>query len=219
LEIPNCLGMTNDVEQIVCILEWIRNDRKRELAFPQISRHISSRSPTCAPKWCAFLAQVFSSPADTLDKSVLSFISTMRSRHFSVVAFVLTSLLAWATPASAEWSELVKEDEATYYFDKEAVMPVHVSRYAWVLTDLPKAEKTPTGESYKSMMLRVRMYCKNDTVVRLSVSYFDKQMGKGKEVASDDVHEWRPREYPIRPNTYLAALKKEVCGGSKAAAG
>jgi hypothetical protein len=56
-------------------------------------------------------------------------------------------------------------------------------------------------------------------VVRLSVSYFDKQMGKGKEVASDDVHEWRPREYPIRPNTYLAALKKEVCGGSKAASG
>jgi hypothetical protein len=46
----------------------------------------------------------------------------MRSRHFSVVAFVLTSLLAWAAPASAEWSELVKEDEATYYFDKEAVM-------------------------------------------------------------------------------------------------
>jgi hypothetical protein len=106
----------------------------------------------------------------------------MRSRHFSVVAFVLTSLLAWAAPASAEWSELVKEDEATYYFDKEAVMPVHVSRFAWVLTDLPKAEKTPTGENYKSMMLRVRMYCKNDTVVRLSVSYFDKQMGKGKEV-------------------------------------
>lgn len=164
-------------------------------------------------------AQVFCSPADSLGKSVLSLIHTMRSRHLSVVAFVLTSLLAWAAPASAEWSELVKEDEATYYFDKEAVMPVHVSRFAWVLTDLPKAEKTPTGESYKSMMLRVRMYCKNDTVVRLSVSYFDKQMGKGKEVASDDVHEWRPREYPIRPNTYLAALKKEVCGGSKAASG
>jgi len=165
------------------------------------------------------LAQVFWGPVDSLGKSVLSLIPTMRSRHFSVVAFVLTSLLAWAAPASAEWSELVKEEEATYYFDKEAVMPVHVSRFAWVLTDLPKAEKTPTGESYKSMMLRVRMYCKNDTVVRLSVSYFDKQMGKGKEVASDDVHEWRPREYPIRPNTYLAALKKEVCGGSKAASG
>ena len=86
----------------------------------------------------------------------------MRSHRFSVVAFVLTGLLAWAAPASAEWSELVKEEEATYYFDKEAVMPVHVSRYAWVLTDLPKAEKTPTGETYKSMMLRVRMYCKND---------------------------------------------------------
>jgi hypothetical protein len=165
-----------------------------------------------------FEAQVISGPADTLDNSALLLLFTMRSRHFSVVAFVLTSLLAWAAPAAAEWSELVKEEEATYYFDKEAVMPVHVSRYAWVLTDLPKGDKTPTGENYKSMMLRVRMYCKNDTVVRLSVSYFDKQMGKGKEVASDDVHEWRPREYPIRPNTYMAALKKEVCG-SKAASG
>jgi hypothetical protein len=165
-----------------------------------------------------FEAQVISGPADTLDNSALLLMFTMRSRHFSVVAFVLTSLLAWAAPAAAEWSELVKEEEATYYFDKEAVMPVHVSRYAWVLTDLPKGEKTPTGENYKSMMLRVRIYCKNDTVVRLSVSYFDKQMGKGKEVASDDVHEWRPREYPIRPNTYMAALKKEVCG-SKAASG
>jgi hypothetical protein len=164
------------------------------------------------------LAQVFLNPVDSLGISVLSLKSAMRSRRFSVVAFVLASLLAWAAPASAEWSELVKEEEATYYFDKEAVMPVHVSRYAWVLTDLPKADKTPSGESYKSMMLRVRMYCKNDTVVRLSVSYFDKQMGKGKEVASDDVHEWRPREYPIRPNTYMAALKKEVCG-SKAASG
>lgn len=141
----------------------------------------------------------------------------MRSRHCSVVAFVLASLLAWATPASADWSELLKDDDITYYFDKETVMPVHVSRYAWVLTDLPKGDKTPSGENYKSMMLRVRMYCKNDTVVRLSVSYFDKQMGKGKEVASDDVPEFRPREYPIRPNTYMAALKKEVCGPKGAA--
>jgi hypothetical protein len=37
-------------------------------------------------------------------------------------------------------------------------------------------------------------------------------------VSADDVQEWRPREYPIRPNTYLAALKKEVCGANKAAA-
>jgi hypothetical protein len=162
--------------------------------------------------------QVIAASVDTLGNSLLSLILTMRSHRFSVVAFVLTSLLAWAAPAAAEWSELVKEEEATYYFDKDAVMPVHVSRYAWVLTDLPKGDKTPSGENYKSMMLRVRMYCKNDTVVRLSVSYFDKQMGKGKEVASDDVHEWRPREYPIRPNTYLAALKKEVCG-TKAASG
>jgi hypothetical protein len=51
-------------------------------------------------------------------------------------------------------------------------------------------------------------------VVRLSVSYYDKAMGKGKEVAADDLQEWRNREAPIRPNTYMAALKKEVCSAN-----
>jgi hypothetical protein len=137
--------------------------------------------------------------------------------RFSVTV-LLASCLAWALPAHAEWSELAKDEDVSYYFDKEAVMPVHVSRYAWVLTDLAKDDKTPTGETYKSMMMRVRMYCKTDMVVRLSVSYYNKAMGKGKEVGADDIQEWRNREAPIRPNTYLAALKKEVCA-SKAAAG
>ena len=73
----------------------------------------------------------------------------MRSRHFSVVAFVLTSLLAWTAPASAQWSELAKDEDVTYYFDKETVMPVHVSRYAWVLSDFPKGEKTIKGAGAK----------------------------------------------------------------------
>lgn len=134
------------------------------------------------------------------------------------VTFLLASCLAWALPAQAEWSELVKDEDVSYYFDKEAVMPVHVSRYAWILTDLAKDDKTPNGETYKSMMMRVRMYCKTDMMVRLSVSYYSKAMGKGKEVGADDIQEWRNREAPIRPNTYMAALKKEVCA-SKAAAG
>jgi len=92
---------------------------------------------------------------------------------------MLSSLLVMATPASADWIELLKDDDIVYYFDKEAVVPAHVSRYAWVLTDLPKNEKTPAGENYKSMMMRVRLFCKTDMVVRLSVSYFDKAMGKG----------------------------------------
>jgi len=43
-------------------------------------------------------------------------------------------------------------------------------------------------------------------------------MGKGKEVSTEDLQEWRNRETPIRPNTYMSALKKEVCA-AKAAAG
>ena len=142
----------------------------------------------------------------------------MLFRAFAVCVFIFGLLIGWSSSARAEWSELAKEPEAQYFFDKEAVTPVHVSRYAWVLTNLAKAEITPTGEPYASYMIRLRVYCKTDMVARLSISYFDKAMGKGKEVASDDVHEWRPREYPIRPNTYLAALKKEVCG-PKAASG
>lgn len=137
--------------------------------------------------------------------------------RLSLMCVVLACSMLWSNGAWAEWSELVKDEDAAYYFDKESVQPVHVSRYAWVLTDLPKNEKTPTGETYMSSMLRVRMYCKTDMVVRLSVSYFDKAMGKGKEVAADDIQEWRNREAPIRPNTFLAALKKEICTSKPAA--
>lgn len=138
-------------------------------------------------------------------------------RRSFVHLLTLLSLTVWSSLALADWSELVKEEEASYYFDKKSVMPVHVSRYAWILTDLPKSDKTPTGETYQSYMLRVRMYCKTGMVVRLNVSYFEKPMGKGKEVSSEDLQEWRNREAPIRPNTYMAALQREVCSPKGAA--
>jgi hypothetical protein len=137
-------------------------------------------------------------------------------RTVALCVFILGHFLGWSSPARAEWSELAKEPEAQYFFDKESVIPVHVSRYAWVLTNLAKAEITPTGEPYTSYMIRLRVYCKKDMVARLSISYFDKGMGKGKEVSSEDLQEWRNRETPIRPNTYMAALKKEVCTGKPA---
>jgi hypothetical protein len=125
---------------------------------------------------------------------------------------VLSLLACWAgSAAHAEWSELTKDENVAYYFDKDSVMPVHVSRYAWILTDVGRGDKTPGGESYKSYMLRVRMYCKTDMVVRLSISYYDQPMGKGKEVESGDLQEWRDHQTAIRPNTYMAALKKEIC--------
>ena len=138
-------------------------------------------------------------------------------RRLFIHLLTLAAMTGWSGLALADWSELAKEEEAAYYFDKKSVMPVHVSRYAWILTDLPKSDKTPTGETYQSYMLRVRMYCKTDMVVRLNVSYFEKPMGKGREVSSEDLQEWRNREAPIRPNTYMAALKKEVCSPKGAA--
>jgi hypothetical protein len=113
--------------------------------------------------------------------------------------------------ARADWAELDKDDDVTHLWDKQAVKAVHVSRYVWTLSDLSKAGKTVNGESYQSEMTRWRLYCMNDTFVKLSVSMFEKPLGKGREVYTADEQEWKTKEFPIRPNTYLAALKKQVC--------
>jgi hypothetical protein len=120
-------------------------------------------------------------------------------------------LLVFAGPTWAEWQEIDKDEDVTHLWDKEAVKAVHVSRYVWTLSDYAKAAKTYKGDTFQSEMVRWRLYCKNDTFVRLSASYFDKPLGKGREVMSIDEQEWKTKEYPIRPNTYLAALKKQVC--------
>ena len=113
--------------------------------------------------------------------------------------------------AHAEWTELEKDDDITHFWDKESVRRVHVTRYVWTMTELPKAIKGPSGDNYQSTMTRWRVQCKSDMFVRLSVSYFEKSQGKGREVTAQDDQEWRSREAPIRPGTYLALLKKELC--------
>lgn len=116
--------------------------------------------------------------------------------------------------SKAEWTELDKSDDAAYFFDKESVKAVHVTRYAWTLTDLPKTVKGPTGDDYQSLLTRWRVHCKTDMYIKISESYYDKPQGKGNEVASFDDPEWRIGERPIRPGTYVALLKKELCNKS-----
>ena len=113
--------------------------------------------------------------------------------------------------AHAEWTELEEDDDIAHFWDKESVRRVHITRYVWTLTELPKAVKGPSGDNYQSTMTRWRVQCKTDMFVRLSVSYFEKSQGKGREVTAQDEQEWRSREAPIRPGTYLALLKKELC--------
>jgi hypothetical protein len=127
---------------------------------------------------------------------------------YSACAAVLSVL---SPLARAEWAELDKDDETSYFWDKDSVKAVHVSRYAWTLMDLSKATKAPNGENYQSAMTRWRVYCKTDMAVKLSVSYYNKPQGKGREVATQDDQEWRTKEAPIRPGTYMALLKKEIC--------
>ena len=126
-------------------------------------------------------------------------------------AVVCVCLIGFVGASNAEWAEIDKDEDVTHLWDKEAVKAVHVSRYVWTLSDYAKAGKTFKGDTFQSEMVRGRLSCKNVTFVRLSSSYFDKPLGKGKEVMSLDEQEWKTKEFPIRPNTYLAALKKQVC--------
>ncbi len=132
----------------------------------------------------------------------------LRVRPSLLCALVLGAVIFGAR---AEWAELDKDEDVTHLWDKQAVKAVHVSRYVWTLSDLSKASKTVNGDTYQSEMTRWRLYCVNDTFVKLSVSMFEKPLGKGKEVFTADEQEWKTKEYPIRPQTYLATLKKQVC--------
>jgi len=145
-------------------------------------------------------------------------------RHFNYTPFLsslaLTLKVLGAIGASfialsnahADWTELDKSEDAAYFWDKDSVKAIHVTRYAWTLTDLPKSTKAPTGDDYQSLLTRWRVHCKTDMFIKISESYYDKPQGKGKEVASFDDPEWRIGERPIRPGTYVAILKKQLCG-------
>ena len=62
--------------------------------------------------------------------SLLKMGVVMLFRGFAVCVFIFGLLIGWSSSARAEWSELATEPEAQYFFDKDAVKPVHVSRYA-----------------------------------------------------------------------------------------
>jgi hypothetical protein len=113
--------------------------------------------------------------------------------------------------AHAEWAELMKDDDISYAWDKESVRVQSVSRMAWTLTNLGKPAKAPNGEDYQSSMARWRIQCKTDSFVKLSESYFARPEGKGREVAFYETADWRPRDAAIRPGSYLALLKKQIC--------
>ncbi len=111
----------------------------------------------------------------------------------------------------AEWSELMKDDDITYVWDKDSVRAVHVSRIAWTMTILSaKGVKAPNGEEYQSSMARWRINCKTDSFIKLSESFYAKADGKGREVAFYEAADWRPRDAAIRPGSYLSLLKKQI---------
>lgn len=129
----------------------------------------------------------------------------------SRLSLVLTLWLACMGLAHAEWAELLKDEDISHVWDKESVRVQSVSRFAWTMSNLGKPSKAPNGEEYQSSMARWRIQCKNDSFVKLSESFYAKPEGKGREVAFYETADWRPRDAAIRPGSYLALLKKQIC--------
>ncbi len=139
----------------------------------------------------------------------------MKSLSILVQFLAATLLMLGGGLAQAEWLELLKDDDITHTWDKDSVRAVHINRIAWTMTNLAAPSKAPNGDEYQSSMARWRIQCKTDSFVKLSESYYAKPEGKGREVASFEVAEWRPRDAAIRPGSYLALLKKQICTDPK----
>ena len=129
----------------------------------------------------------------------------------SVVAVVWLSGMAVGN-AQAEWTELMKDEDITYVWDKDSVRAVHVSRIAWTMTLLTaKGVKAPNGEEYQSSMARWRINCKTDAFVKPSEGFYARADGKGREVAFYEAADWRLRDAAIRPSSSLSLLEKQIC--------
>lgn len=139
----------------------------------------------------------------------------MKPLVLSRLLLAATLCVLGAGTAHAEWADLMKDDDISHLWDKETMRVQSVSRMVWTMTNLGKSAKAPNGEDYQSSMARWRIQCKTDSFVKLSESFFAKPEGKGREVAFYETADWRPRDAAIRPGTYLALLKKQVCTPSE----
>ena len=134
----------------------------------------------------------------------------MNSKQWMAGCALVVLGLASTAPARAEWAELLKEEGVNAFFDKQSVGRQSINRFAWVLLDLPEPTRVSDKE-YASRMERWRIDCARDTAAVLSVSFFEKAQGKGQELVAFDTPDWRRPGTAIRPSTYVAQLRRQVC--------
>ena len=137
----------------------------------------------------------------------------MRKTLYRLAGVLAVVGLTGTGVARAEWAELLKDDGLTAFFDSQSVARQSVNRFAWVLVDLAEPTKV-NDKDYASRMERWRVDCSKDTAAVLAVSLFEKAQGKGKELVALDAPDWRRTGNAIRPFTYVALLKRQVCPSS-----
>jgi hypothetical protein len=138
-------------------------------------------------------------------------------KPFLLSRLTLMFLLLLSTLAHAEWGELTKDDEVFYGWDKDSVQIIHVSRLVWAITNLSSPTKMSNGADFQSILTRYRINCKTDTFLKLSESIYERPDGKGRELSTVDKPDWRPNDTAIRPGTFIALLKKQICAPTQTA--
>ena len=156
-------------------------------------------------------------PLQCLAQVIFDQVDPLLMKSFFLTRLAFTALLLLSPLAHAQWNELTKDEEVFYGWDKESVQVVHVSRLVWGITNLTNPTKLGSGEDFQSILTRYRINCRTDTFLKLSESIYALPNGKGKELSTIDKPDWRPNDTAIRPGTYIALLKKQICAPTQTA--
>ena len=123
----------------------------------------------------------------------------------TLILTLFFSILMFASPAYADWEEIVKDAEGkTYYINFDSIRTNGGYVYWWDLTDFlePKKEGILSGKVYNQGDCKVLRY------KRLSYSFHKQPMGEGGgETISPPNPEWN---YPA-PNIAGEYILKLVC--------
>lgn len=118
---------------------------------------------------------------------------------------LMVALMVAATPAYAEWAQVVATKRSTFYIDPDTLRKAGNFVRAWTLMD---NKFRPVGGA-RSVLARREFDCSNSRYTFRSVTQYAEPMAAGTVIDSTDkISEW----FVVVPNTVGDRLLKFVCG-------
>ena len=125
----------------------------------------------------------------------------------SILATVVLIVLCAGPAAYAEWVEIVKDDNQTFYIDPGTIQHTESRAKVWELVDHMSSQ--PFQRSYYfSARIHVEYDCIEETRRILAITYLSGNMGSGAEVFKGSGEgPW----VPIPPGTIGQSLRHTAC--------